>query len=204
MISELEFPDLSLIMSQRASAVLLVRKLVGDISPNIGDQLIILVSAFARISDGVILDYTNARSAYYEYFNCAELGSSVPITERLIPYLHYIENCICNIERAYEMGKAICSFKLSSPNILPLIEKSAWRVAKEHEKPIADFRNALQHLHRDLKSGKVVSGAIEYRDDGAVVLGQFSLSVIEIANAIKKLHAIANAAVIALPKGMSH
>lgn len=199
MIPKSAFPDLSSILQNRATGIFLARQMAGDIDPTLNPQLRLLVITFARLSDGLLLDYTDARSAYYGYLESEEIGGTIPVSQALVPYFHYIENCISNIERTFEMGKAVRSSNLVSI-ASPLIDKAKWEVTKRYAKPVADIRNAIQHLHNDLKSGNQVQGAVDYSDAGQISLGSCSVSLKEIANAVKHLNLNANDAVAALPK----
>lgn len=183
MIDETLFPDLTSERSRRATGVLLARQVAGEVAATS------LVAAFLRIVDGAILDYELARAAYYAFWRDPKLGIETPISARLVPYAHHIENCVTNLLRALLLCDRVrCA--PARPGSSPLVEKVDWKALNVITGRVRDFRNAIQHADEQLQAG-VLPAAIHFDDSGKVTLGGHALGLAELAGALRDLGAVA-------------
>jgi hypothetical protein len=189
MISESAFPELDRNKPERTTGILMSHAVVGQI--NVTDPTLRgMAFALARLVDGVCLDYTAARKAYFQLYKDQDLGGATSFSSVILPMFHHIENCLSNLERAREMADAIRTCK-PEPGLGQLIDKSEWRTAETFQKAVADFRNAIQHQHNDLKRGVHHQAALEYRPPGDLVFGSHVLALTDLAKSVEAYRAIA-------------
>jgi hypothetical protein len=80
-MSQNEFPDLSREAEDRATATFLMIAFVGSRPPSVDIPLYQMLFTFARLVDGVFLDYQAARESYFKYFDDTALGGSLPASD---------------------------------------------------------------------------------------------------------------------------
>jgi hypothetical protein len=176
MITHTLYPDLAPEAEKRLTGILMAREIGGALKAVSDPVRHQMIRWFARLVDGVLVDYQAARAAYFRYYEDETVGGQLPISAALVPMFHHIENCVSNMERVREMAEAIRTRHMG-PGATPLVEKNDWRVAENYEPHIKGLRNAIQHTHDDLKSGEVF-------------LGTNKLALTDLARALRVYHRI--------------
>lgn len=192
MIPESLYPSLDRERSQRATGVFFARRFAGEVAAT-G-----LVVAFLRIVDGTLIDYELARRAYYSFWRDPRLGAETPISERLVPYVHHIENCVTNLLRALLLCDRVRCMPVKAGEA-PLVDKIDWKALNVVTDRVRKFRDAIQHADEQLRDGVMNASAITFDDSGTVSLGGHSLRLAELAEALRDLNAMTWSTVERLP-----
>jgi hypothetical protein len=193
MIPESLFPDLAAEVERRSTAPLMARQMV--------ERLVVppLVRTFTRVTDGALIDYQLSRVAYYMFLRDPSLGSTTPISSRLVPYLHHIENCVTNTVRALHLCDGIR--RLPPGQVLsPLVSKVAWRPLDTLFGGLSDMRHAIQHVDDQLRQGVLLATAMLFDDAGKIVFGTHTVVLVELAEALRALNGLAVNAAQIVPK----
>jgi hypothetical protein len=188
-IPESAFPILDDKKPERATAGLMASLFTGHIKTT--DPSVFPVSlALVRIVDGVCLDYTLARQAYYQLYQDERLGHSLSISSVLLQMYHHMENCLTNLKRVRELADVLRRQRPIA-GVGQLVDKSDWKDATTHEQAIAAFRNAIQHHHNDLLEGRHNKAAFSYDPAGHLTFGPHALVLYNLAETIESYRLIA-------------
>lgn len=191
-IPESLFPDLADVSERRSTGLLMARQMVeGVVVPP-------LVGTFARITDGALIDYQLARGAYYALYRDPDLGGRVPISARLVPYVHHVENCVTNAVRALLLCDAARRLRPVHEKA-SLVSKAEWRVLQTLLDELREMRHAIQHLDGQLRKGVTLATAMQFEGTGRIVFGSEAVVLARLAEGLRLLNEVATRAVKTAP-----
>lgn len=195
-IPDTKFPDLSSKAGERLTGIVLARGIVGKLTSADTKQLGML-RVFARVVDGVFLDYQLMRDSYYRFWEDTGLGGTTPISAALVPYLSHAENCICNVPRAIKFCDAVRRHGTRGGGSI-LVEQTEWRLVEANRQKLTDLRNAVQHLDEEFMNGVATAGQLEFHVTGEVRASGERVPLTAVAATLTELHDVGRSAIARL------
>lgn len=188
MLKEADFPDLSTQANNRGSGRLVAKMTISGIPQSTDNVTFLLASTFVRMVDVAIYEYQLARESYFGYYNEPNLGSSVSISERLLPAISHLENCISNTTRALKICDSLRQ-REPSENCAALIKREEWRPLEAMDKAIRDIRDSIQHADERLLEG-LPAGGVFIDQQGIIKIASNSLALTDFTRTLLRLRTL--------------
>lgn len=178
--SECKMPDLSGLDSPLIGR-LIVQLLGGE--PDLSQKARLYRRNFVRLVDVAVREHNAAREA---------LLGEIQGRQRtfVIEFTNHMEACINAVRRLFKLLQRI---KLEKES--PAIPIELRRLVETKNRGVADIRNAVEHIDKDIQKGEITLGepimlTVSNKEDG-VVISKYELKFEELATVIKKMHEIA-------------
>jgi hypothetical protein len=181
-IQECRAPDLSDISNPVSATYLLNVVFRGPPPENYA--LRSYLTNFIRNTDRAIDEYERARQLLIDYIGSANR------TLLFIRAMSHFETSIHSVKRAHRFF-----VRLRAHPDGPAIERVAGKLLDKYGQQITDIRDTVEHIDERVERGELADGSpialFMSKDGERLEIGDLSMSLMDLANALRRLHAFA-------------
>jgi len=179
-----DMPDLADLNQQKAVSRYLMTGLIGS-DNNLNKNFVLNRKVFVRLADKAVYEYLSARDNVINQISDKEGGIY------LVGIINHLENCIISLRGLFYIFDHI---KKDKDNKF-FIERTSRKLIESKFGVIKNIRDAIIHIEEEIRNGKIKDGqmiALDISEDASMIaIGDRELSIFDLANNIRRFHALA-------------
>lgn len=180
---ECRMPEISDLKTS-AIALYIVTQLVGA-GKNMEPHIEKYRKNFVRLVDKAVYEYNEARGAIIAQIEDKQATIYIPAI------INHLENCINAIRRSLKLLDRI----RNHPRAPFIMDKNTYKLINSYSKDVTSIRDTIEHIDERIAKDEIKKNcpvALDISEDASKgIIGDKSISLIRLANLIRKLHGLA-------------